>query len=87
MFLHGNGIDPGNDGCLLIPVGPGVMTMSSLTAGVIRTFLPLFRLGKSCWKVSLWAVHHATAQRYIKTLLLLNIALLDGAFHRGSLFS
>lgn len=33
MFLHGNGIDPENDGCLLIPVGPGVMTMSSLTAG------------------------------------------------------
>jgi len=37
MFLHGNGIDPGNDGCLLIPVGPGVMTMSSLTAGVCKS--------------------------------------------------
>lgn len=37
MFLHGNGIDPGNDGCLLMPVGPGVMTMSSLTAGVCES--------------------------------------------------
>lgn len=34
MFLHGNGIDPGNDGCLRIPVGPGVMAISSRTAGV-----------------------------------------------------
>lgn len=34
MFLHGNGIDPGNVGCLLMPVGVGFMTISSLTAGV-----------------------------------------------------
>lgn len=34
MFLHGKGIDPGNDGCLRIPVGPGVMAISSRTAGV-----------------------------------------------------